>query len=44
MPKMRGYWTQYGYCGQMPDCKWRYFATDGEYREAYEYELKKMGH
>ena len=33
---MRGYLTSYGYMGEMPDGTWRLFATESEYREAFE--------
>ena len=37
---MKGYYTGYSYCGYMPDGRKEYFATDKEYREAYEEEAK----
>ena len=32
---MQGYFTGYGYRGKMHDGKWRTFATEAEYIEAY---------
>lgn len=38
---MKGYYTGYAYCGIMPDGQKVYFATDQEYREAYEEEVNQ---
>lgn len=32
---MKGYYTEYSYVGFMPDGSKRYFATEGDYKEAY---------
>ena len=39
MPK--GYYTGYSYCGIMPDGRKAYFASDAEYKEAFEEEAKE---
>ena len=33
---MKGYWTESYYVGFMPDGTKRYFATDMDYKEAYQ--------
>lgn len=40
---MKGYYTGYAYCGIMLDGRKAYFATDREYVEAYNEELKEQG-
>lgn len=32
---MKGYWTEEYYVGYMPDGTKRYFATEGDYKDAY---------
>ena len=33
---MKFYYEKYSVCGLMPNGTWRRFATEAEYREAYE--------
>lgn len=43
MPK-GGFYTGYSYVGIMPDGRKQPFATESEYREAYEEELNDASH
>lgn len=38
----KGYPTSSGWMGQMPDGKWRMFATEAEYIEAFREALKAL--
>lgn len=43
MPKQHycGYWTEYSYCGRMPNGEWKYFCSPEDYKEAFDQESGK---